>query len=121
MCKLFMRTPLSPLLWGLCFFALVNVVVRKEQSNTSFISNRFSKWITSAGVFSYSLYLVHHPVRAVVKGLMGRCIHVETQNPVLYLVYAAIMGIAGYFTARLFFRVVESRFLNTSSETTLTL
>ena len=109
--------PLSPLLWGLCFFTLVNVVVSRERSKSSFSSNRFTKWITGAGVFSYSLYLVHYPVRAVVKSVMGRFVHVETQNPVLYLIYAAIMGIAGYFTARLFFRMVESRFLNTSTKT----
>jgi peptidoglycan/LPS O-acetylase OafA/YrhL len=65
--------------------------------------------VVGVGVFSYSLYLVHNPVRAVVKQLLGP--RAETSDPVEYLAFAAVMAAAGYLAATVCFRLVERHFL----------
>ena len=63
-------------------------------------------------IASYSLYLVHNPVRAITKRLLGQI--AETSDPVLFLINASLMALTGYFAGKLFFALVEKRFLSQS-------
>ncbi|RYE87574.1 MAG: hypothetical protein EOO75_14305 [Myxococcales bacterium] len=68
-------------------------------------------WMAGVGVFSYSLYLVHYPVRMVGKRLLMPW--AQTSNPLVYLLVAALLAVAGYLAARVYFWLVERHFLNT--------
>ncbi len=105
---------LAPLLWGLTFFTLVNFCVKQERLSGWPFGASTPKpvaWLTSVGLFSYSIYLVHNPTRGVVKQLLGTAC--QTQNPWLYVTCALLMAAAGYWVGKLFFILVERRFLNT--------
>lgn len=108
---------LAPLLWGLTFFTLLNWCVRREETGT-WPANRLVDWVTRVGVFSYSLYLVHLPVRGVAKLLLGRA--AETSNPWLYVLCFLVISVACYFAGVFFFRLVERRFLNRRAESVAT-
>jgi peptidoglycan/LPS O-acetylase OafA/YrhL len=99
---------LSPLLWGMTFFTLLNFCAVKEKENRWKI-NIITEWFAYAGLISYSLYLIHYPVRGIMKQLLGPL--AMTQNPWFYFVNAAIMATAGYYAGKLFFIFIESRFL----------
>ena len=103
---------LAPLLWGLCFFTLLNAVTGLEKMG-QWPRSRVVAWLTSVGVFSYSLYLVHYPIRGVVKfALPG---HGATSSPLLFTGYALLMSAAGYVGAWVFFHLVERHFLTGKS------
>jgi peptidoglycan/LPS O-acetylase OafA/YrhL len=104
---------LSPATWGLTFFTLLNYCVLLEKTGR-WPTQRFMMWLSNVGIFSYSLYLVHNPVRAVLKRFLGPL--AATSNPVLYLVATFIICLAGYYAAKLFFALVESRFLHLKTE-----
>jgi peptidoglycan/LPS O-acetylase OafA/YrhL len=101
----------SPLLWGLTFFTLLNFCLKVERSNR-WPKLTVIRWLSGVGLFSYSLYLVHNPVRAVVKQLLGSW--AATSNPFAYCFFALLMAIAGYYSGKAFFSLVERRFLNTN-------
>ena len=61
------------------------------------------------GVFFTRFILVHYPVRAVVKRLLGEA--ATTAQPISYPVFAAVMAASGYIAGRLFFWFVERHFL----------
>ncbi|MBI5838029.1 MAG: acyltransferase [Candidatus Eisenbacteria bacterium] len=105
---------LSPALWGMTFFTLLNYCVRLERGGR-WPSGRVVAWLTRAGIFSYSLYLVHVPARAVMKQLLGPL--AATHNPYLYLALAVALAVGGYFAGKAYFLAVESRFLNTRPST----
>lgn len=100
----------APALWGLTFFALVNWCVKLERQRR-WPDHPVVAWLTRVGVFSYSLYLVHVPVRAVLKQLLGPL--AATTSVWGYLLVAAAVTVAGYFAGKVFFLLVERRFLNT--------
>ena len=100
---------LSPALWGMTFFTLLNWCVGLERQGR-WSRNRVVLWFTGAGIFSYSLYLVHVPARAVMKQLLGPL--AATHNPYLYMVLACVLAVGGYFAGKAYFLVVERRFLN---------
>ena len=104
---------LAPLGWGMTFFTLLNYCVSLECA-ARWPRHRVINWLTAVGVFSYSLYLVHHPVRSVVKQLLGS--FARTDSPIIYLLTAGLMAVLGYYAGKLFFAVVESRFLNTKRQ-----
>jgi peptidoglycan/LPS O-acetylase OafA/YrhL len=99
---------LSPLTWGITFFTLVNACVARERT-TRWPQGRVAGWLAGVGLYSYSLYLVHNPARYITKRLLGA--YAETSDPGRYLLNAAIMALAGYVAGRLFFSLVERRFL----------
>lgn len=103
----------APFLGGMAFFTLLNFCVTREAAGhwprLSIVS-----WLTKVGVFSYSLYLVHNPIRAVLKQLLRR--YAESPNPLMFWAVGAVFAFGGYWGARLFFWAVESRFLNSSRE-----
>ena len=95
----------EPLLMGMAFFTLLNAAVHREIAGRWF-SARLVGWLSAVGVFSYSLYLVHNPARMVLKQIVGPM----NTWPTVWLM-AAITAIIGYFTARIYFWAIESRFL----------
>jgi peptidoglycan/LPS O-acetylase OafA/YrhL len=101
----------APFLGGMAFFVLLNFCVKQESMNR-WSRNAVVAWLGRVGIFSYSLYLVHNPIRAVLKQLLHR--YSYTQNPVQFLAIGAVLGLGGYWGGRLFFWVVERRFLNSS-------
>jgi len=106
----------TPFLGGMAFFILLNFCVKLERAQ-HWPKNIIVAWLGRVGVFSYSLYLVHNPIRAVLKQLLRP--YSDTQNPVLFLVIGAILGLTCYWSARLFFWLVERRFLNSSRQVTV--
>jgi peptidoglycan/LPS O-acetylase OafA/YrhL len=99
---------LSPVLFGLACFTFLNWCVEKEK-NRLWKRSALTNWLARVGVFSYSLYLVHNPVRGIGKQLLGH--FAITNSPVVYLVNVLLLAMAGYFTGKLFFSLVERHFL----------
>jgi peptidoglycan/LPS O-acetylase OafA/YrhL len=103
------RAPLlAPVAWGLAFFTLVNACVSAERRG-HWPRGVLSRWLTRVGVFSYSLYLVHHPLRSLASRALGR--FADTTEPMRYLLVVIAITVLSYVAARLFFVLVESRFL----------
>jgi peptidoglycan/LPS O-acetylase OafA/YrhL len=104
---------LTPVLWGLTFFTLVNYCIVVEKSGR-WPENAFVKWLSGVGVFSYSLYLVHNPVLNVSRRLIEPVVGDFTSiaNPWLALLIMFVQVIAAYAIAKLFFYLVERHFLN---------
>jgi peptidoglycan/LPS O-acetylase OafA/YrhL len=100
----------SPLLWGLTFFTLVNWAVHRERSGRPF-RGRFSTWLANVGIFSYSLYLIHYPVRAVAKQAI-QWVFPWDGSLSFFVGKAVVLGLLGYWGGRAFFHVVERHFLN---------
>jgi peptidoglycan/LPS O-acetylase OafA/YrhL len=96
----------TQVLWGLTFFTLLNACVAREQAGR-WPAGKFFGWLSGVGVFSYSLYLVHNPIRAVGKVLMGPL--AQTTHPALFLANAAALAALGYFGGKLFHAYVEAR------------
>jgi peptidoglycan/LPS O-acetylase OafA/YrhL len=105
---------LSPFLWGLGFFTMLNFFIKLEKTRR-IESNPLVRWLSGVGVFSYSLYLIHNPVRALMKQILQPLLNFNSL--LAFLLLAALISAAGYFAAKLFFWMVERRFLNTSSQT----
>jgi peptidoglycan/LPS O-acetylase OafA/YrhL len=59
---------LSELAFATCFFIVLNRWVRAEEHGK--FTQRWAHTLTTIGVFSYSLYLVHHPTIAVLETWM---------------------------------------------------
>lgn len=100
-----------PVCWGMCFFTLLNAFVQRETLG-SWPTSRLVDWLSSVGIFSYSLYLVHNPMKHVMK--YGVKWLMETQSAGYYMVAAAILGLGGYCAGRVYFELVEKHFLNAS-------
>lgn len=103
------------LAWGLTFFTLLNYCIETERAGR-WADKGIIKWLAGVGIFSYSLYLIHSPVRSLLKQCLGSL--ATTSNPVLYLVATFILTIAGYYAGKIFFTLVESRFLNSKRRIT---
>lgn len=104
---------MAPFVGGMAFFTLLNFCVKLEQAGR-WPTHAVVAWLTRVGVFSYSLYLVHNPIRGILKQLLRP--YSNTTNPILFWVVGAILGLGGYWGGKLFFLVVERRFLNSSRE-----
>lgn len=102
----------APFLGGMAFFILVNFCVKLDCAHR-WPKNIIVSWLGRVGIFSYSLYLVHNPIRAVLKQLL-RPYYSYTQNPILFILVCAVMGLGCYWGAKLFFWAVERHFLNSS-------
>jgi peptidoglycan/LPS O-acetylase OafA/YrhL len=105
----FAPVALAPLAWGMAFFTLVNYGVFQERAGT-WTPGRLQLWFAKVGVFSYSIYLVHHPVRGLVKRVLERFI--IGGNLLVFIAANVVVVIAGYFAGRAFFALVERRFIN---------
>jgi len=100
---------LSAALWGMAFFTLLNWCVRVETEGR-WSRSRIVAWLSGVGIFSYSLYLVHNPMRAIGKQMLGPL--QNSENPIVFVVVAAFLTVVSFVAAWIFFRVVERRFLN---------
>ena len=105
----FAPVALAPLAWGMAFFTLVNAVVTRERAR-GWNPGRLTGWLAQVGVYSYSIYLIHHPVRGLVKRVLERWI--VSGNLLSFIAANAVVVIAGYYAGRLFFILVERRFIN---------
>ena len=103
---------LQPFLVGLAFFVLINFCVAREQQG-KWSTAYLTRWLAGVGVFSYSLYLVHNPIRAVVNSLLRP--FVNTDNQYVFVAVGVVVGVICYWGGKLFFLVVERRFLNTQA------
>jgi peptidoglycan/LPS O-acetylase OafA/YrhL len=93
-------------LWGLAFFTLLNACVARERAGR-WPTGRFFGWLAGAGVVSYSVYLVHNPIRYVGKVVLGPL--AATPDPALFLANAAVLAVLGYYGGKLFHASVEVR------------
>jgi peptidoglycan/LPS O-acetylase OafA/YrhL len=101
---------LSPLLWGITFFTLLNFCVRREARHR-WSGRGLVGWFEGVGIFSYSLYLIHSPARAVGKQALGSL--AASTSSLVYCFNAILLVVGGYWSAKVLFWLVESRFLNT--------
>lgn len=104
---------LTATLWGVTFFTLLNAVVQRESAHR-WPRNRWSDWLARVGVFSYSLYLVHVPARTVVKYALLYA-GADVSRPLVYALSVLVIVPAGYYSARLYFWLVEERCLTQPS------
>ena len=106
------RVPRSPPSLGDDLLTLLNACVGRERANR-WPRGRAVGWLSQVGVFSYSLYLVHNPV-SPSPSPPGP--DPETSDPVLFLINASLMALTGYFAGKLFFALVEKRFVSQSQD-----
>jgi peptidoglycan/LPS O-acetylase OafA/YrhL len=70
-----------------------------------------STWLANVGIFSYSLYLIHNPVRGVAKQVI-QWVLPSNNSPLLFVGKAIALSVVGYWGGRAFFHLVERHFLN---------
>lgn len=99
----------SPSLWGMAFFTLLNAGLWAEQRG-HWPQTRLVRWLEGVGLFSYSLYLIHHPVRGILKRVLERLI--VSGSPVKYAAATVLVVVGGYIAGKMFFWAVEKRFLH---------
>lgn len=100
---------LSPILWGLTFFILLNYCVRRESEgrwSMNFVVRKFSR----IGIWSYSLYLVHYPIQIVV-GILLELNKIVLNNLWIVLGYILLLIIISSIGGWIFFCLVEKNFL----------
>jgi len=97
---------LGPALWGLTFFTVLNAATRADTEGRW--RGRLARALSALGVMSYSLYLVHYPVRAVMKHVLTVA---AEPGMAAYVMTAALMIVTACVAARVFFVLVERRFL----------
>src|SRR5579862_7599900 len=68
---------LAPMLWGMTFFTLVNACVQRETVG-AWPQWPIVRWLERAGVYSYSIYLIHNPVRGVLNQVLP---HAQVSRP----------------------------------------
>lgn len=98
----------APGLWAFVFFIIVNGAVKLEISGR-WPNTRFFSFFARTGIFSYSLYLLHHPVIAGAKQFLGPLR--STLNPFLYLMSVVILTILGFLSSLFLFYLLESKFI----------
>ena len=103
------RVPVAtPVLWGLAFFTMLNAAVARERAG-AWPATRLTRWLAYVGIFSYSLYLVHIPVRVVMRQVLARVPLIG--DPWVYALSGALVVAVSYQVGKLFFLLVERRFL----------
>jgi peptidoglycan/LPS O-acetylase OafA/YrhL len=111
------RTPahflLSDMLWGLCFFSLINASIAAERrcdlTNSTRTHHRLVRLLAWFGGFSYSIYLVHMPL-IVLTTYLSYNAGIQQESPMLALTRTLAIPVA-LVLAYVFHRVVEQRFL----------
>lgn len=99
---------------GMAFFVLLNWVVKLE-ANHRWPQNFFTKAFQKIGIFSYSLYLLHMPFAEIFlklyKPLFG-----TPKSGFMHLVWTSTVFLSILIVSKVFFILVESRFLSHSRE-----
>jgi len=101
--------PLAVLLFGLCFFQMLNWAVTLEKSGR-WPQNRLLVWLSGVGVFSYSLYLVHNPLVGLISRGLGS--FGASDRTFEFTVTCLIIFVSAVYAGRFFFWAVERHFLN---------
>jgi peptidoglycan/LPS O-acetylase OafA/YrhL len=115
LCKNYLP-PLEPLAWGLVFMTLLNATIGWGRlAGTSRVLATFA-WV---GRYSYSLYLIHLPVRSVAKRLLPSL--AGTENPLVYVTGVAVISAICLLGARVFYRFFEEPFLQSQVDRPATL
>jgi len=104
--------PLAGLLFGLCFFQLLNWAIGVEKSGR-WPEHRLLAWLSGVGVFSYSLYLVHNPLVGIISRVLGS--FGASDRTFEFTVTCLITIIIAFYAGRLCFWTVERHFLNSSA------
>jgi len=102
---------LGVVFYGMTFFTLVNFCIDAE-ATSSWAKHRLAVWLANVGLFSYSLYLVHYPVMMILREVF--VVIAPPSNVWIALGEAVVKVVIAFYVAKLFFNLVERRFLNTS-------
>jgi peptidoglycan/LPS O-acetylase OafA/YrhL len=101
---------LEPAAWGMAFFTLLNYCVRRE-SEGRWPENLPFRWLFSAGIFSYSMYLAHPLVAAAAHRLGGGF---QTHGIVSFVLFDLFVAFCCIVAGKVYYELVERHFLNTS-------
>ena len=104
-------TPPGTVFVGLAYFTVVNACVSRE-ADGRWPANGVCDALSRVGLWSYSLYLIHHPAQTVALALILRV--APTAGLAGFLGRAMLLTIAGCIAGRLLFVVVERHFLSAS-------
>jgi peptidoglycan/LPS O-acetylase OafA/YrhL len=100
---------LSVICWGMTFFTLLNFCVDSERLH-HWASHKIAIWLANVGLFSYSIYLIHYPVHMILRETSN--VIARPPNVWIALIVMALKIVAGFYAGKLFFNLVERRFLN---------
>ncbi|HEX8174664.1 MAG TPA: acyltransferase [Pyrinomonadaceae bacterium] len=100
---------LSVIFWGMTFFTLLNFCVDSEKIH-HWASHKITVWLANVGLFSYSIYLIHYPVHMLIRETSS--VIARPPNVWIALIVMALKIVVGFYVAKLFFNLVERRFLN---------
>ena len=105
---------LTPVLWGLTFFTVINRLVEVERSGR-WPSAVPVRWLRQVGLVSYSIYLVHSPLIGLLnqaeRFMLGRSsalLRLPAYQVATWVLFIALAVLAG----AIFFQLVERRFVN---------
>ncbi len=104
----------SPTLWGMAFFTLVNALVAREELGPPW-NPAATGWLVRVGAVSYSLYLVHSPLIGVMNQAVARVVGPDSPlllHPVWHLGMSTVIVGLACAAGFAYFLVVERRFLN---------
>jgi exopolysaccharide production protein ExoZ len=85
-------------------FALLLIFLHRW--DMAFSQNRIVRWFSFAGLFSYSLYLIHYPFVARLSKLAGRFVDLDN-NPIWAISVFVIVQIAVGFLSYWCYRIIE--------------
>ena len=105
--------PLEPAAWGMAFFTLLNYCVKKESKGEWPDSSLF-KWLFSAGIFSYSMYLAHPIIAAAARRVTPGG---EQTSSLMYLFVDMFVVVCCIAAGKIYYELVERHFLNTKPKT----
>lgn len=101
---------LAATLWAVCFLSIVIYFTQREKNGKWSTSNIW-KFFSRVGVYSYSIYLLHHPIKGLMKHLVQPFGLADTQNPLIYFLMVVVITIICVCCSRILFELVESRSL----------
>lgn len=102
-------TVIEPAAWGMAFFTLLNYCVRREGEGRWPDSFPF-RWLFAAGVFSYSMYLAHPVVVAVIWRLLDMK---DIKGRTASLLVSCLAIVCCIVAGKVYYTLVERHFLNT--------
>jgi peptidoglycan/LPS O-acetylase OafA/YrhL len=111
---------LTPVLWGMTFFTLVNYCVAREHQGRWPV-NGIARRVAGVGIFSYSLYLIHYPVLRVLQKVeitarqKLQLPESLAASPLYQLAVWAVLVVMAIGAGWVFFMLVERWFLNRES------
>lgn len=93
--------------WAMLFFTIVNFCIRREQIKPS--DSLVYHWFARVGIWSYSLYLIHIPVQAVVRYLLR--LKGAELGAGAYIALSLFLIVVSLAAGKAFFYLIERRFI----------